>query len=262
RDLELPAFIDDSWATISVSYSGNTEETLTVFAESLKRGCHSFAITSGGKLLSMDKALRVIKLNPGYQPRAAFPSIFSAVLQITESLLGIKRTDLERIRPILQSRYLDWEKSQYSPKDMARDLNNLIPVFIGARHLIPVAYRSKCQMNENAKALAFYSEIPESNHNEIESFDHRNDPTILPVLLRSQFEDDRIAARYEVISELYKDEGFSPIRFSMKSDSKIEEMLLMTFYLDLVTLELALLRGVDPTSVEKISKLKSELKNL
>ncbi|MFX1481739.1 MAG: hypothetical protein ACFFCP_00970, partial [Promethearchaeota archaeon] len=25
RDLELPAFIDDSWATISVSYSGNTE---------------------------------------------------------------------------------------------------------------------------------------------------------------------------------------------------------------------------------------------
>jgi hypothetical protein len=36
----------------------------------------------------------------------------------------------------------------------------------------------------------------------------------------------------------------------------------MTFYLDMVSIELAKLRGFDPISVDKISKLKEELGNL
>jgi glucose/mannose-6-phosphate isomerase len=142
---------------------------------------------------------------------------------------------------------------------MANDLLDMTPIFIGTRHLNPVAYRAKCQFNENAKVMAFSSEIPESNHNEIESFNDSNDLTILPLFLHSAFVEDRVSRRFDIVSEMYEEEGFSPIRLSMKSDSDVTEMLMMTLYLDMVSIELAKLRGVDPLSVDKISKLKDEL---
>ena len=37
----------------------------------------------------------------------------------------------------------------------------------GADLTTPVAYRWKCQINENAKLPAFFSELPEVDHNEI-----------------------------------------------------------------------------------------------
>jgi glucose/mannose-6-phosphate isomerase len=110
--------------------------------------------------------------------------------------------------------------------------------------------------------MAFSSEIPESNHNEIESFSETNDQTILPLFLHSAFVEDRLSKRFDIVSEIYEEEGFSPIRLSMKSDSKVAVMLMMTFYLDMVSIELAKLRGFDPISVDKISKLKEELGNL
>ena len=262
RDSIIPSFVEKNWATISVSYSGNTEETLGAFDESVKRGCHSFIITSGGELLSRNGSLGTITIPSGYQPRAAFPIIFSAVLQIVECILGTEKTDLKKKGHILSKREQEWESSPLAPNEMAKDILESIPLFIGSRHLNPVAYRAKCQINENAKAMAFSSEIPESNHNEIESFDRNNDLPLLPMLLRSNFEEKRISQRFEIISEIYAEEGYTPLRLSMKSDSKIDEMLLMTFYLDIVSLELAILRGVDPNAVDKISRLKEELGHL
>jgi hypothetical protein len=82
------------------------------------------------------------------------------------------------------------------------------------------------------------------------------------MFLRSAFEEKRISQRFEIVSEIYEEEGYTPIRISMKSDSRIDEMLLMTFYLDMVSVELAVLRGVNPIAVEKISRLKEELGQL
>jgi hypothetical protein len=109
--------------------------------------------------------------------------------------------------------------------------------------------------------MAFFSAIPESNHNEIESFVAENEFNILPVFLRSSYEGERIKQRMDITTSLYEEEGYSPIRLSMKSSNKTEEMLALTFYLDLVSVELAQVREVNPLSVEKIAKLKSNLKD-
>ena len=262
RDSVLPKFIDETWVVLAVSYSGNTEETISAFNESVKRGCQSITVCSGGKLGSQKKARGSVVLPTGFQPRAAFPLLFSAVLQVIESLLRMDTTDLKAIRTVLATKLVDWKSSPLSPTVMANDLLDMTPIFIGTRHLNPVAYRAKCQFNENAKTMAFSSEIPESNHNEIESFNDSNDQTILPLLLHSAFVEDRVSRRFDIVSEMYEEEGFSPIRLSMKSNSKLTEMLVMTLYLDLVSIELAKLRGIDPLSIDKISKLKNELGTL
>jgi len=63
----------------------------------------------------------------------------------------------------------------------------------------------------------------------------------------------------DITAELYEEEGYSPIRLSMGSSSLIEEMLALTFYLDLVSVELAQIREVNAVSVDRIARLKDEL---
>jgi glucose/mannose-6-phosphate isomerase len=259
REYSLPAYVDSSWAIIAVSYSGNTEETLAAYDEAVSRDCRIFTIASGGSLLKRSGSLSKVKIPSGYQPRAAFPLIFSSVLNLTEFLIGFNQTKLSDIGSVLSEKAAKWESSSLTPRVMAEDFSGNVPVFISSGHLAPVAYRAKTQINENAKTMAFFSEIPESNHNEIESFVGENEFYILPVFLRSSYEDDRINKRMDITTSLYEEDGYSPIRLSIGSSSMIEEMLALTFYLDLVSVELAYIREVDPVSVERISKLKEEL---
>ena len=261
RENTLPVCVDSTWAIIAVSYSGNTEETIAAYNIAAQRGCQIFAIASGGDLLAKENSLRRIRIPGGYQPRAAFPLMFPVNLNLVESLMGLGPTHLDKIRISLSEKSAKWEELSLTPKVMAQDLMGSIPVFIGSRHLIPVAYRAKCQINENAKTMAFFSVIPESNHNEIESFVAKNKFNILPVFLRSLYEGEKVKQRMDITTTLYEEEGYSPIRLSIGSSNKIEEMLALTYYLDLVSVELAHIRGVNPLSVEKIARLKSNLKN-
>ncbi|MFW9975423.1 MAG: SIS domain-containing protein, partial [Candidatus Thorarchaeota archaeon] len=248
-----------SWVALAISYSGNTEETLAAYNHAIKRGCPHFIIASGGELLSRGNSLGKVKVLRGYRPRAAFPLIFPAVLNLVECLLGLKPTDLTDIANSLSRKMMEWENSSLSPKEFAQELSENIPIFIGSRHLVPVAYRAKCQMNENAKVMAFYSEIPEANHNEIESFINGNEFKILPVFLRSAYEDERIKKRMNITTSLYGEEGYSSVRLSTSSSSVLEEMLALTLYLDLVSVELARIRKVDAASNDRISRLKNDL---
>lgn len=257
RDAVLPSHIQKDWIVIAVSYSGNTEETIKAHKEALRRNCKSFIITSGGQLQSKKDFSGKVVLPQSFQPRAAFPLIFTTLLNLIEILLRKKLTDFNIIANALSERVSKWEASEFSPKALAQDLLEYIPVFIGSQHLTPVAYRAKCQVNENAKAMAFSSELPEAYHNEIESFDSNNEHSVIPVFLRSSHEINPMKQRFDILMEIYEEEGYAPIKLSMKNDSKIEEVLMLTYYLDLVSIELAGLRGVNPVSVDKISKLKS-----
>ncbi len=50
RGYHLPAFVDDETLVFTVSYSGNTEETLSMLAEALNAGALTIAVTSGGAM--------------------------------------------------------------------------------------------------------------------------------------------------------------------------------------------------------------------
>ena len=56
-------------------------------------------------------------------------------------------------------------------KALARALHGTVPVIAGAELAAAVAYRWKCQFNENAGVPAFTSVLPEADHNEIVSWD-------------------------------------------------------------------------------------------
>lgn len=259
RDYCLPAFVNEKWVVIAVSYSGNTEETLSAFDEAQSRECEILAITTGGKLGEKSESLVCHKLHPGFQPRAALPLILSAVLPTVELLLDLPQSDLIKVSKELEKHSQNWGSTGPPPKKMAEILKTNIPMFIAGGHLVPVAYRAKCQINENAKSIAINLEIPESNHNEIEATLVCSKHLIQPILLRSHWDNKRVSKRFEATASIYSQNGCNPQQLKINSDSKLEEMLALTHYLDMVSVELADLLDVDPVSVDRISQLKQIL---
>ena len=258
RDYSTPACVDKNWVVIAVSYSGNTEETLSALSMATEKGCRIFVIASGGKM-TQDTNHSLIHLPKGLQPRATLPLMLSAILPITETLLGLEKTNFQELEEVLISKAMTWREWLAPPSEVAHLFIDKIPLFISAKHLVPVAYRAKCQINENSKALAFHSEIPESNHNEIESFVDTYGCSVVPIFLRSSFESPAIQKRFNVTSDIYQDMNLNPMNLKVDGKTKLEEMLVLTHFLDMVSLELAELRNVDPVSVEKIKELKHRL---
>ncbi len=258
RDYLLPTYVDNKWVVIAISYSGNTEETLSSLSMANEVGSRIILMTSGGKM-AQESRHPIIHLPEGLQPRAALPLIFSAVLPVVESLAGMKITNFQYLEEVLIKKSNTWNEWRAPPEDIAESFIGKTPLFIGARHLAPVAYRAKCQINENSKALAFHSEIPESNHNEIESFVQTNECSVMPVFLRSGLESTKISRRTDVTYDIYSEMGLGPMNLVATGKTQIEEMLLLTQFLDMVSVELAELYEIDPVSVEKIKELKHRL---
>jgi glucose/mannose-6-phosphate isomerase len=260
RNYSIPAFVTKSWVVIAVSYSGNTEETLSALEESMEIGARIILMTSGGKMAEQ-KNYPMVQIPRGLQPRATLPIMLSIALPITETLAGLSISEFDKLEDILAEKAATWSKWIQPPRAIAFSLSKNIPLFIGAQHLVPVAYRAKCQINENSKALAFYSELPEANHNEIESFESTFGNLIKPIFLRSCFESQTLARRFNATYEIYKETGLEPMNLEVEGKTKLEEMLLLTHFLDMVSVEYADLREVNPTSVDKIEDFKRRLSN-
>ena len=76
----MPGFVDENTLVFCVSYSGNTEETLSVFDAATKKKAKIVVITSGGDLGA--KAKKAIKIPSGLQPRASLGYLFLPMLGV------------------------------------------------------------------------------------------------------------------------------------------------------------------------------------
>ncbi len=261
RDYILPKMVNKRWIAVAVSYSGNTEETIAAFKEAEKRGATTFVLTTGGVLKGISSKDRTYLLPAGIQPRAALPIMLAGLLPILETLLNKKLTDFEKASQDVEDATKKWNMSDFTPKILARSLKNNIPLFIGWRHLVSVAYRAKCQVNENSKSVAFNSEIPEMNHNEIEGAFSCSSHPLVAVFLRSGKEDDQTRSRIEATSDIFETDGCKAIHLKLEAKNRFLEILGLTLFLDETSVRLAELYEADPVSVEKISELKRRLGN-
>lgn len=256
RDSILPSFIDSSWIVIAVSYSGETKETLSMFNEAKKRDCEIFSITTGGELEKASKDMPIQKIPSGYKPRAAFPAIFACVFPLTETLLGLDQTNLQSTARDLIHYSSRWYSLNTSPSVIASMLRERIPWFFGWNYLTPVAYRAKCQISENAKSIAMFSELPESNHNDIEGIFNCQKYPVLPIFLRSMNEGPDVAHEIDTTIEIFIEHKCLPLTIDIGFTTIIHEILGLTYFFDLVSVHLADFLKVDALNDERIRKIK------
>ncbi len=129
-------------------------------------------------------------------------------------------------------------------------MHGTIPQIAGAGLTGPIAYRWKSQFNENAKLPAFWNEIPELDHNEIVGWESAGElGRFSAVFLDDADLHPRIRQRIELTRGLIAGAGAPTFRVETEGVTPTERLLSLTVLGDLVSLYLAVLRGIDPTPV-------------
>jgi glucose/mannose-6-phosphate isomerase len=262
RDYELPVWTPPDRVVLCSSYSGDTEETLACFAAAEAIGARRIVATTGGALAeaARNAGVPVIGLPAGFQPRAAVGYMFTTVTEVA-ALIGAApgtRTEIDTA-----AAHLDDARDGLLARstDIAGRLEGAVPLIYGCDLTVPVAYRWKTQINENAKQHAFSHQLPELDHNELVGWSgvDGNEQRYAAVFLSDEDQHPRQRRRAELTAELIEPHAAAVIDVETKGNTRIERMLWGVMLGDLVSLQLAALRGVDPSPVDVIDRLKDEL---
>ncbi len=279
RSYEIPGYVGRDTLFIASSHSGNTEETLAATGAAFKRGAYILCITTGGKLSDFATAhagrrmalLHIPQTQPPMPPRAALGYSLVPLIRTLETLgfypgagrqLGEAIQLLDHLRERLQS---DVPTEHNVAKQLAREIYGRIPWIQGTVGIMgAAAYRWRTQFNENSKALAYSSEYPELNHNEVIGWEQaeRWRDVLSAIILRCPGDNWRVRARVDITrSKFIKPRA--PVRVvEAEGQSPLAQLLWTVYYGDFVSLYLALLNGVDPASIDSINVLKSDLAKL
>jgi glucose/mannose-6-phosphate isomerase len=124
------------------------------------------------------------------------------------------------------------------------------------------AMRWKTQINENAKAPAFYSAQPELCHNEVCGWGQHGDVTrqvLTGVMLRHDGEHPQVGLRVELVAELMREVVADVIEVSAGGDGDLAQLLDLILIGDFVSLWMAADAGIDPGPVPILTDLKRQL---
>jgi glucose/mannose-6-phosphate isomerase len=258
RGYELPSWVTPEWTVLCSSYSGNTEETLACFAAAEALGARRVVASTGGALVdgAREAGVPVIGL-PGIlpAPRTAVAYMLVCAAEVA-ALAGIGprvHTEIEAAAAFLSEQSDDLRSRAAG---IAERLQGSTPVVTGADLTAPVARRWKTQINENAKIPTFYSELPEANHNEICGWDGN---AFSAVLLEAPDQHPRERRRFELTGDAIAATGAEVVRLEAEGETRVARLLWATMLGDLVSLDLAEARGVDPLPVEAIEGFKAAL---
>jgi glucose/mannose-6-phosphate isomerase len=289
RGYQLPGWVGATDLVMAVSCSGSTEETLTVAAEAIRRGCRLLCVGAADSPLE-ELAAQVngifVPVRSVGQPRATLwgltiPLILAArELGLVEAPDEVLEATAARLEEVSNRCRPSSEPFLNPGKHLALDLAGAVPMVWGSSPLAGVAaYRFACQCNENAKYPAVYGGLPEADHNQVVAFDgffgasrsggdffrdrtEDSDTGLHLVLLRDTEEHPQVVKRREVSVELARARGVAVTEIAAEGDHPLERLATLIALVDYATVYLAIALGVDPSPVSAIQELKARISSL
>ena len=271
REYELPACVDTHSLVFIASYSGDTEETLSAYKIARQRGASVICISSGGLLQAFSRKDEntFVLIPPGIPPRSAFGymGIIPLVLLSRLGLIGQVDADIRQAVGVLtelrdKSLAPRIAQKDNAAKTLAANIKGrLTLVYAPSMHFDVAATRLRCQLNENAKALAFSGLFPEATHNEIMGWQNPGKALqqFCVVMLRDNKMHPRVAKRMDVSADIIRRDGVRVIDVWSRGEGLLSRILSLTYIGDFASFYLSMLYGVDPAPVDRITFLKSEL---
>jgi len=269
RDYTLPAYVNKNTLVFVVSYSGETEESLSVFLEAIKRKCMIVCISSGGTLHEFAEKLAIphLRVPSGMAPRATLPYLFAPLPILLEKigLIADVASEVSETVNVLKqisaanapSKVL---RNNFSKK-LAFDICGTIPVVYGFGFYRSVAHRFKTQFNENSKVPAKWEFFPELDHNEIVGWEdvQKLAKSFSVIFIRDNEESPMMRQRIEVTKELIRKKSVKTFEIHSVGKSRLAKMTSVICVGDFTSVYLAILRRIDPTPVITISLLKKKI---
>jgi glucose/mannose-6-phosphate isomerase len=259
-DYSLPAYVNEKSLVILASYSGNTEETLTMYTEVKKRGAKMLTLSTGGKLKEMAIAdgIYFLQVESGFQPRMALGFSLTMLVQLVAELIG---KNIKEELSSLSTAFSDTSEFESRADSIFQVIKNKTKskfIVLTDGPMEPVGIRFSQQVQENAKHECFQHVLPEMNHNVIESYYGTLDSVYF---LINSMQNERVTSRFEFIGGLLEVENHKVIHLNMK-DFSYQSVYEMIYVLDWVSIYVADERGVDSLNVPNITSLKEFLEQV
>ena len=262
KGYHLPSFIDKDTLVIAISVSGNTEETISVFAEAYAKDAQIIGVSSGGLLEKLCKVygFKHVKIKQHVAPRYSLPSILFATLRIVARIDGFGWLDDE----LLHAKDIMYKvKDEIINANLAKELAKLLRDKIAAIYTSPsstsIGIRFKNSLNENAKTFALTSDIIEASHNEIVSFASK-DSRFMPIFVKSPIDGDEVNTRFELFKRVVSDYGYDVYEVPIFDDHLLANIIASIYMLDYASIYLACIKGIDPLPIDAIMRLKDLMK--
>jgi glucose/mannose-6-phosphate isomerase len=267
RGYGLEAWTPPETLVLCSSYSGETEETLACFEAAGAAGARRVVLTTGGTLarLAREADVPVIGVPAGMQPRAAVIYMTIGVMECA-ALCGAApalRAEIDTATSLLEQLVEEWGPGAADDslaKRIAGQLAGTIPIIHGASGTTAPARRWSTQIQENANGAAFWTELPEANHNQICGWERgRADAPFSGVFLCDPDQHPRVKRHMDLTAAELDRAGAPGLQVQARGESRLERVLSLVLLGDLVSVYLAALEGVDPTPTPALVRLKDRL---
>lgn len=257
--------IDPKTLYLLVSFSGNTEEVLSCGEFLLEANAHLCGISNGGALTAWCKrndipSISFPKLPSEFQPRCAGGYFLGFVARLLDAL---------NITSSLTRELGETFGCLESKRDSIEAQGDRIAMFLdqGPRWILgyssladTVGLIARIKLNENAKVVAHYDNLPEFNHNQMVAAVFDKSSTARFLFLERDGIGARESHRLKTCREYISAQGFDCSTLSCDGDSLLEQILFGVWVMDFASLKLAERLGVDPLSIASIETFKKQLK--
>lgn len=250
---ELPNWADKDTLAFIASYSGETREALEVYRAAQRKFCKIITVTSGGKLakLAISDSKPRVRLPEGLPPRASLPFLFFPLLRILQdaALITDQQGVVANTVKILQN-----PEYKERGEDLAGELRDKVTLIYATPFMAPVAYRMKCQINENAKAPAFCNVIPELTHNEVEGFlNTKADYHI--IMIREDNPGDLVGRNFRAVKTVLR-KRCKVTEIAFKESDRLSKLFSAIYLGDWASYFLGIKYDTDPTPTPMIREIK------
>lgn len=248
RDYDLPSWISENDLVVCISWSGNTEETLSSYESAVRSGAPVVSITTGGKLADISKqngTPLVLLPSNNLRPRMGVGYMTAALFQ----LLGLEEN--------ISSAPLDSEKSEEKGKQIAEKINEMTPLLYSSYkwRIIPKLW--KILFNENSKIHSFWNYFPGVAHNELVGFSDQAQDCFFSIFFKDSSDDQRQNKNIDAAIAILKEKEYNYTIIDISSSGKPLEAVLNCYILSLWTsFYLTKKIGVDPENIALLDEFK------
>lgn len=263
-----PDHVGTGSLVLAVSFSGDAEETVEAATAAYEAGAALVVVSGGGELVRLsgewDVPLVPVPVSIP-EARTALGAMAVPPLVLLESIglfpgagqwIDLAVAQLERRRDEL-------DRPGSVAEATAHRIGRTIPLVHSSQDLgAAAALRWKCQINESAKAPAFWNVHPELCHNEVAGWGQNGDATrqlVTLVNLRHDAEHPQVSRRFELVSEALREVMADVVEVRASGEGDLAQLLDLVLVGDAVALHLAGHEGVDPGPVPVVDEIKQQL---
>jgi len=260
KEYRIPKWVNDKTLMIVASYSWNTEETVAAMEQWLHQWAQMIAISSWWVLsqFAQDYNHTLITIPQWIEPRAALPYSLGAQIALFEQLSILKNWK-QQLKHFAQWVANNDQEINEIAQTLASKIHMLIPIIYSSQQYEATSLRARQQINENSRMLCWDHQLPEHNHNEL-LWRQEWDDRCCVIRIEDGSEDARILKRTQLTKKVLSDRNVPQYSLHMYGETFLEKTLSAIYIIDRISYYTAMERGVDPSGMELIERLKWEMK--